>query len=125
MMKLAVIGLGGAIGAVLRYSISDAVHGRWGSSFPYGTLLVNVIGCLCIGALIQAMSNMSDTHSVRVFAITGLLGAFTTFSAFGYETVTLIERQAHRAALLNVTMNVVLGIAAVVVGSQLIKVFVK
>ncbi len=125
MFKLAVIGLGGAIGAVLRYTISNAVNGRWGSSFPYGTMLVNVIGCLCIGALIQGMSNMSDSHSMRTFAITGLLGAFTTFSTFGYETVSLIERQAHRAALLNVTMNVVLGITAVVVGSQLVKVFIK
>ena len=93
MIKLLLIGTGGFIGSILRYLVSGSVQAASQSiAFPYGTLAVNVIGCFLIGFL----SELAETRSLfspdtRAFLIVGILGGFTTFSAFGNETMNLIR----------------------------------
>lgn len=101
------VALGGALGSVLRYGISLAGIALFGAGFPWGTLAVNVIGSAAIGALVAA----GLEGQARFLLITGLLGGFTTFSAFSIETVALWER-APGLALLYVAVSVVLGVAA-------------
>lgn len=107
------IALGGAVGAILRYLGSLGIHGLAGTGFPYGTLFVNVLGSFLIGVLyvviIEAPAGF--TH-YRAPIMVGLLGAFTTFSAFSLETVHLLEGGEVVKAGLNVLLNVVLCLAA-------------
>lgn len=101
------VALGGALGSVLRYGISLAGIALFGAGFPWGTLAVNVIGSAAIGALVAA----GLEGQARFLLITGLLGGFTTFSAFSIETVALWDRSPG-LALLYVAASVVLGVAA-------------
>jgi len=117
VIKLLVIGVGGFIGAIARYGLSGLGQ-RWSpSSFPAGTLFVNVLGCLIIGVL---MSFVQDRQwlspNARLFLMIGLLGSFTTFSTMGYETVELLKGGSVGLAFANVAANVLLGIGAVLGG---------
>ena len=104
-------------GAIARYLLSGAAQ-RWhGGTLPLGTLTVNVLGCLVIGAslaLVEDRPLLSPNQ--RLFLTIGLLGSFTTFSTFGYETVELLRDAEWRWASLNVAANVVMGVAGVVAG---------
>lgn len=114
MMKVVFIGLGGFVGAVGRYGLSHLVHRHAGHAFPYGTLAVNVAGCFALGGLLFLSEDKAVlTPAVRTVIAMGVLGAFTTFSTFGHETVELMlsGRAVHAAA--NVALNVTLGLAAV------------
>jgi CrcB protein len=121
MLKILLIGLGGFIGAVLRYGISGLVQNLSRSiSFPYGTLAVNVIGCLVIGAL----SHLVETRGVlnvqaRLFIFVGVLGALTTFSTFSNETINLIREGQWLYALANIVLHLILCFAAVLLGRWL------
>ena len=112
------VGAGGLIGAVGRYLVGTWAQGLVGSSsFPLGTLVVNVVGCLLIGIL----AGLAETREVlgeqvRVFLVVGVLGGFTTYSAFGYETVTLLRSGDALAAIANVGLQLAVGLAAVWVG---------
>jgi CrcB protein len=108
-MKLLAIGLGGAFGALARYGLSGLL--QRGAAFPVGTLAVNVLGCFLIGVLFERLG-----PGARQFVVVGVLGGFTTFSAFGYETLELLRGGEPRLALANVAANVVLGVGAVLVG---------
>ncbi|MCC3326570.1 fluoride efflux transporter CrcB [Nocardia abscessus] len=103
---------GGAIGAPLRYLIDRAVQNRRDSLFPWGTFLVNSIGCLILGALSGAGTALAGP----LFALlgTGFCGALTTYSTFGYETVRLAERGAYFFAAMNVIVSVCAGLVATV-----------
>ena len=118
LFKLSLIGAGGFIGAVLRFLVSSWVQGRTGSvMFPFGTLTVNMIGCLLIGflsALVEIKAMFSP--ETRSFVLIGLLGAFTTFSTFGNETLHLIRESRMELALLNAGGQVVLGVLLVWLG---------
>lgn len=107
------IALGGAVGAIMRYLASLGIHGIAGTGFPYGTLLVNVLGSFLIGVLYVVIieSPAGFTH-YRAPLIVGLLGAFTTFSAFSLETIHLLEGGEMVKAGCNVLLNVVLCLAA-------------
>jgi fluoride exporter len=122
LTKILIIGLGGFVGAVARYGISGLVH-RWtGSTFPYGTLAVNVFGCLLIGILIYLVEARAIiSPNLRLFLGIGLLGAFTTFSTFGYETVKLINDRQFSFAFQNVAANVILGLLAVWLAGALMR----
>lgn len=99
-MKIVVIAAGGAVGAVLRYLISLLVIFFAGDSWPYGTLAVNLIGSFLIGFLWQLFQTVSYPDSTRLLVFTGGLGAFTTFSTFGLESVTLLQAGRSRDGLL-------------------------
>jgi CrcB protein len=116
MLKLLVIGIGGFLGAIARYGISGLVHRHFSGSFPVGTLCVNVLGCLVIGALTALLERQLLTPTQRLFLMVGLLGSLTTFSTFGYETLELMRDGNWSATLANVAANVALGLAAVWLG---------
>ncbi|NOY16933.1 MAG: fluoride efflux transporter CrcB [Gammaproteobacteria bacterium] len=117
MNQLIVIAAGGAVGAVMRYGMSNAVYAILGRSFPYGTLAVNVLGSLLMGFLFVLLIERSTFDVLwRSAILIGGLGAFTTFSTFSIETLNLIEDGAVTLALLNILLSVVLCIIAVWLG---------
>ncbi len=109
------VGLGGFIGALCRYGLAGVVHrGLPQTTFPVGTLVVNLLGCLLIGYLAGlADSRQLFAPELRLFAFIGLLGGFTTFSTFGYETVALARDTGYLQAAVNVGLHVVLGLMLV------------
>ncbi len=121
MINIILVGIGGFIGAVLRYLTSDLVQRMAnGHPFPYGTLAVNVIGCLVIGLLAgMAESRGIFTGESRALVFVGVLGAFTTFSTFGYETTTFLQEGQTVSALTNIGVQLAFGLAAVWAGSML------
>ena len=122
MLKYSMIGLGGLIGAIGRYAVSGFVQRYFNSSFPAGTLAVNILGCFILGVvmhLIQHNGLFSD-HT-RMFITVGFLGAITTFSTFGHETLTLLDTGRFGLAILSVAGNIVLGISAVWLGMTLMR----
>lgn len=119
-MNLLLVGAGGALGAVARYLVSGLVQSRAGGPFPWGTLAVNVSGCLVMGLLAgfaEARGLMSP--AARAFLVIGGLGGYTSFSAFGNETIGLALERDVIGASLNVGLSVVLGIGAVWAGRAL------
>ena len=117
MTQMIAIAAGGAIGALLRYWTSLAVHSRLGSGFPYGTLAVNVLGSLLMGFLyIWFIERLAAGAAVRAFLLIGVLGAFTTFSTFSMETLNLIEGGQLGKALLNVVISVTVCVCAATLG---------
>lgn len=108
------VGAGGMCGAVLRFWLSGAVYALTPSPrLPWGTLAVNVLGCFAIGAL----SGLAESRGVlspaaRLFLLIGMLGGFTTFSTFGYETLSLLREQAVGRAAMNVLLQVTVGLGA-------------
>ena len=115
------VGLGGFLGAVLRYTLSGFLNSRVGGEFPVGTLAVNVVGCLAIGAMMGLFEGRPGiSANVQLFLTIGLLGAFTTFSTFGFEVVELIRTERVGPALGAVAGNVILGCLAVLAGRALV-----
>lgn len=111
------VAVGGALGSVLRFGVSGWVHGLFGRDFPYGTLVVNVVGCLAMGFLfVLFLERVTDAAVWRAGVLIGLLGGFTTFSAFSMETLTLFEDGFYVRAIANVAANVVLCLIAVWIG---------
>ena len=120
MDKIAAIAAGGAIGALCRYGLSGLVHRVFGEGFPWGTAVVNIVGCFAIGMLfVLAQERGALNSGARLFWLVGLCGSFTTFSAFGLELVELLRLGQTWAALAYMGLNVVVGVAAVVVGAAL------
>ena len=115
-MTLAYVALGGALGALARYGISGWVYDRMGESFPWGTLVVNLVGCLVLGVAIRWLQVTALAPEVRPFLTIGLLGAFTTFSTFSYETVALLQEGQWLRASLYVGGSVALGLIAMLAG---------
>ena len=118
MGNIVLIGVGGMIGAIMRYLIGAQTQETFRSvTFPFGTLVVNALGCLVIGVLSYFIEGRGAlTPETRMLLMTGLLGAFTTFSSFSLETVNLITSGQLPAALANIAANNVLGLAAVWIG---------
>ena len=126
-MKVALaIALGGALGSVARYYVIGAA-GRWletliGTSFPYGTLTVNVVGSFILGALVQGLAVSFDAGVVvQRFLFVGLLGGFTTFSAFSADSIAMLERGEFGRALLYIVLSVVLSVGGFYCGLRLIR----
>lgn len=114
MKELLLVALGGALGSGARYSLSGFIlHHTLHSKFPYGTFAVNVIGCLLAGILV-GLAEKHDLISMegRLFLLTGILGGFTTFSAFGVETIHLLRRGDFLVASSYVVFSVACGLAA-------------
>ena len=125
MKNLLFVAMGGAVGAVLRYGISSGIYSWFGRSFPYGTLVVNVIGSFAIGLLsILLVEKFEVPHEVRLALVVGVLGALTTFSTFSWDTLDLMEQGLMQRAFFNVLLNVVICISAAWLGAQWAKSFV-
>lgn len=117
MQRTLLLSLGAILGANARYWIGVWAGAHLGTGFPYGTLIVNVAGCFLIGlfnALGETRFNISP--EVRIFFAVGFLGSYTTFSSFGFETVSLLRTGSLGLSLLNLLGNVVAGFLAVVLG---------
>lgn len=113
------IAAGGAVGALARFGVVYAI-GRGGVPFPWGTLTVNVAGSLAVGLLVGALGRRAGfAEMAQPFLVVGLLGAFTTFSAFSMETVLLLEDAKWAAALAYILLSVVLCVAAAWAGLRL------
>ena len=118
-LNVLAVALGGATGAVARYWVSSALYKHFGSDFPYGTLGVNVLGSLLMGALFVVITERPLPDVWRLALAVGLFGAFTTFSTFSIDTFTLIEQGQVVRALANVLASVVLCLLAVFAGVAL------
>ena len=117
LRNLLLVGAGGFLGSIGRYLVGGWTHRLVGAAFPYGTLAVNVIGCLLIGFL----GGLADTRQLfsaeaRLFLFLGVLGGFTTFSSFGYETFAFARSGEFLFAGLNIVLQLVLGLTAVWLG---------
>lgn len=119
-MKWILIASGGAIGSVARYWMQGAVYSLTGLAFPLGTIMVNVLGCLLIGLLYATFNGpLPVRDEIRIGLMVGVLGGFTTFSAFSLETVLMGQEGRMGMAILNVVLSCVLGLSAVWCGHRL------
>jgi len=115
--QLIAIAAGGAIGSILRFLVSNGVYRIFGKDFPYGTLSVNVLGSFLMGLLfILFVEREIVSVELRSAVLVGLLGAFTTFSTFSIETITLLEDGELIKAMVNVVLSVVVCITATWIG---------
>lgn len=113
MWNSLMVAAGGAIGSMARYWLSGAIAARLGARFPYGTLVVNVTGSFVIGYFLTITTERLALHpAYRLLIAVGFLGGYTTFSAFEYETLRLLEAGGLRLALANVVLSVTLGLTA-------------
>ena len=112
---------GGALGSAARYLVNVGALRAWGPAFPWSTLIVNAAGCLVMGVLAEAIAARAgaNTAALRAFLMTGILGGFTTFSAFSLDFAALIERKSHLAAALYLGASVGLSLAGVFAGLAL------
>lgn len=108
------VGLGGFVGAAARFAAGSLVQRAGPTTFPWHTLAVNVVGCFLIGIIARPLIlDEAASHGHRLFWVVGVLGGFTTFSAFGHETLHLLRDGNATYAALNVLVHVLLGLAAV------------
>ncbi len=117
MLQVLYVGIGGFIGACLRYGLALYSPLVFGSKMPYGTLIANVTGGILIG-LVMKLSTTGNLipADLRLFLATGLLGGFTTFSAFSYETISLLDDGNYFSGLMNIGLNLFLSLAGVILG---------
>ena len=114
MQKFIYVGIGGFIGAVLRYAISSKMIS---SAIPWGTLLVNVIGGFLIGLIMQmCLTTDYISPNMKLFLTTGVLGGLTTFSTFSYETIGLFNSGDFKNGILNICLNLFLCLGGVLLG---------
>ncbi len=114
------VGIGGFLGAISRFVISGWVQKILGTTFPYGTLIVNIFGSFLIGFLVLYFEQ-NIAPQQKAFVITGLLGALTTFSTFSMETVWMLQESLYVKALSNISLNVLLCIFATILGMMLFR----
>jgi CrcB protein len=116
------IGLGAALGANARYWVALWAAGRWGATFPYGTLIVNVSGSMLLGAILALSAERfhMSAHG-RALLIVGFLGAYTTFSTYAVESVLLLQGRALWSGVLNILGNNLLSLLAALAGLALVR----
>lgn len=120
MQKILVVAAGGSLGAVARYLISLWAAERYGTTFPSGTLIANVIGCFIIGAFMTITTERFIVNPYwRLLVTVGFVGGLTTFSSFSFETFKLLEDAQINLALYNVLLNLGLGFLATWIGMGL------
>ncbi len=122
LRTLIFIALGGSLGSVLRYLSSVILQKYYTSVFPLATFLVNAIGCLLIGLILGYLEKNQLTNSnIKWLLVTGFCGGFTTFSAFSFENITLLQNGNFGWAFLYIISSVIIGIGAVWLGLTLLK----
>jgi CrcB protein len=123
-MMVLYVALGGAIGSALRYLFMIKIAPLFGINFPYGTMLINIIGSCLIGLLIGYMAKtIPHSNEFRAFAAVGILGGFTTFSAFSLDVVTMFERGEMMNAGLYIAASVVVSLLALFAGLHAVRTF--
>ena len=120
IQTLLTVAAGGAIGSSLRYLVNVSAMRIFGPAFPWATLTVNVIGSFLMGALVVWFANR-DLMRLAPFLMTGVLGGFTTFSAFSLDTVTLWQRGEATTAMLYVAASIILSLAALLAGMATVR----
>ena len=117
------VAAGGAMGAAARYSVAQLAIRWFGTGFPWGTLFVNIAGSLLMGLIFESFtfSRISLPSAVQLFMMTGILGGFTTFSAFSLEAITMLSQRDYMSALLYVSGSVFLSLIGVIVGIWLVR----
>lgn len=117
MLKLLAVAVGGSIGATTRYVVSTWAAERFGTGFPYGTLIVNVVGCFIIGVFMVATTEKFIINPYwRLIVTVGFVGGLTTFSSFSYETFQLLEDSGLTLVMYNILSNLVFGFVATWLG---------
>jgi fluoride exporter len=119
VIPILLVAAGGALGAVARYLVGQAFAQRFGTHWPWGTLFINLSGCLLISLLLGASSGRLSDSAFRYLLPIGFVGAYTTFSTYEYETLRLFELGRAGSALAYVAASNLLGFAAVLAGSWL------
>jgi CrcB protein len=123
-MKILLIALAGALGALARWGLAGIVQARSGFSFPVGTAVVNILGCFLFGVIVTlAEERFVFSAQVRIMLLTGFLGAFTTFSTYTFETAGLISGGQPLAALANAAGQVIFGLSAFFLGRAIVRLF--
>lgn len=122
MLKIVAVAVGGSIGATTRYLVSLWAAERFGTGFPYGTLLVNIVGCFIIGGFMTATTERFIINPYwRLIVTVGFVGGLTTFSSFSYETFKLLEDGNITLVMCNVFGNFILGFLATWLGISAIR----
>jgi len=122
--KVLLVGLGGSLGSMARYISVKTIDGRLNALFPFGTLVVNLAGSFLIGIIYAVISRKTgQTEHWGTFLGAGFCGGFTTFSAFAYENVSLIQQRMATTSLLYIAVSIALGLLAVVAGATIGKFF--
>ncbi len=121
MRILLIIGTGSFIGGICRYLLSKFIQSRYLSTFPFGTLGVNIAGCFIIGIVFALSERTNISLEMRLFLATGVCGGFTTFSAFSYETYILLRNGQLMYAIVYISASVLLGVSATFAGYSLLK----
>jgi CrcB protein len=121
MRIILAIGIGSFFGGIARYLLSQLIQNKFLSTFPFGTLSVNIIGCLLIGVIFGLSERGNVTMMWRLFLVTGFLGGFTTFSSFSNETVGLIRDGQIWQAFAYIASSVIVGLLATFLGIAIIK----
>jgi CrcB protein len=122
-MNWLIVFFGGGLGAAARYGMNVGVGRVMGSDFPWHTLAVNIIGCFVMGALTEAMAlRLNVSNEMRLFLTTGILGGFTTFSAFALDFALLVERRDMAGAAAYVLASVGLSLIACFMGLWLVRI---
>ena len=123
VLNIVLVFLGGGLGAMARYGMQGIVYRWMGTAFPYGTLAVNIVGSFLIGVLLTVSeSRFLVNPSLRIFLAIGILGGFTTFSSFSYETVSLIRDGEYLFATVNVGASIALCLFFTYVGTLLARI---
>lgn len=121
MRLILLVGAGSFVGGICRYLLSTIVQSRSDASFPYGTLIVNLIGCLVIGCLLAFSEKWPLSTEARLLLITGILGGFTTFSAFSAESYFLLKNGQLTSAIIYVLISVIGGLSLTALGAWIFK----
>lgn len=115
------VGLGSFIGGISRYLVSLFIQNKFLSTFPYGTLAVNIIGCFLIGIIYGFSERGNMNAEWRIFLATGIMGGFTTFSSFSNETVSMLRDAQYLQAFSYIFFSVIIGLAVTFAGISLLK----
>lgn len=120
MQRILYVGFGGFIGAALRYIISVQSTKWFGTTLPYGTLIVNIIGGILLGFIMQiSLTSQVISPDLRLFLTSGVIGALTVFSTFSYETIALFNDGSYALAFINTFLNLFLSFLGVIIGKAL------